>query len=573
MASFIVRENGQDPEMIRLDRLRMTIGRSVRSDIPLRDPFASRLHAVVQHDAGQVILADIGSANGTLINGLPVTEPHRLVQGDVVQIGESVLTFLANDRTSIPPPVTFIGADHDRLPDNETTVLKDASALLATLHLPAAAPFSGSPDSTQETPGGEKPRTDLLEIISRVGVVLIQKSTVAEVLRSTLDLVFEALPAERGFLFLRQGGDITCRLAATPTAALPRDPPPRVSRTILSRAVHDGTMVRTADAGVDPRFRRSSSVEMGAIRSVMAVPLRVGSEILGAIYVDNPIRNSFVDADLSVLATIAAVAAIKIEHERLRAEVQEKRRIQEELKIAGEIQARLLPITPPKVEGWDLSGVSLPCLEVGGDYFDFIHLAPRVEPARKKRLGIAVGDVSGKGTGAALLISSVHAGLRAEAHVGGSVADVMGKVNRYLAEYAPTNRFVTLFYGELDPESGRLRYSNAGHDPPIIIRRNGDIDRLVEGGIAIGIQDDATYEEGETVLLSGDMFVCFSDGISESVNERGEQFGEARIIDVARAARGKPAPRVRDRIEEALSLFVGTTAPVDDMTLVVATRR
>lgn len=570
MASFIVRESGQEPELVSLDRLRMTIGRSVRSDIPLRDPFASRLHAVVQHDAGQVLLADIGSANGTLVNGLPITEPHRLVQGDLVQIGESILTFLVNDRTSIPPPVTFIGADQDRLPDNETTVLKDANALLATLHLPAASPVSIG-DSDHWQAATEKPRSDLLEIISRVGVVLIQKGTLSEVLRSTLDLVFEALPVERGFIFLRQGGDVICKLAATPTAALPRDPPPRVSRTILSRAVHDGTLIRTADAGVDPRFRRSSSVEMGQIRSVMAVPLRVASEILGAIYVDNPIRNSFVDADLSVLATIAAVAAIKIEHERLRAEVQEKRRIQEELKVAGEIQARLLPITPPRIEGWDLSGVSLPCLEVGGDYFDFIHLPPR--GGQTARLGIAVGDVSGKGTGAALLISSVHAGLRAEAHVGTSVGDVMSKVNRYLAEYAPSNRFVTLFYGELDPTTGRIRYSNAGHDPPIIIRRSGAIERLVEGGIAIGIQEDATYEEGETILMPGDMFVCYSDGISESVNERGEQFGEARIIDVARAARGKPAPRVRDRIEEALSLFVGTTAPVDDMTLVVATRR
>lgn len=571
MASFIVREKGEEPTMVRLDRIRMTIGRSVRSDIPVRDPFASRLHAVVQQDAGHVLLADIGSANGTLVNGVPVTEPRRLSAGDVVQIGESLLTFLPHDRTSIPPPVAFIGAEHDRLPDLDTMVLKDANALLATLHLPAAAPASITPDSTWDQE--QKPRTDLLEVISRVGVVLIQKSTVSEALRSTLDLVFEALPAERGFVFLVQGGEVVCKLASTPSEPLPRDPPPRVSRTILSRAVHDGTMIRTADAAVDPRFRRSSSVEMGAIRSVLAVPLRVGSEILGAIYVDNPVRNSFVDADLSVLATIAAVAAIKIEHERLRAEVQEKRRIQEELKIAGEIQARLLPITPPKVEGWDLSGVSLPCLEVGGDYFDFIHLPPRNGTAHKPRLGIAVGDVSGKGTGAALLISSVHAGLRAEAHVGGSIADVMGKVNRYVAEYAPSNRFVTLFYGELDPDTGRLRYSNAGHEPPIIVRRNGAIERLVEGGIAIGIQGDATYEEGETILLPGDVFVCFSDGISESVNERGEQFGEHRIIEVARAARGRPAPRVRDRIEEALSLFVGTTAPVDDMTLVVATRR
>jgi serine phosphatase RsbU (regulator of sigma subunit) len=569
MASIIVRERDEEPHVVRLDRMRMTVGRSVRADIPLRDPFASRLHAVLQHDGPYVLLADIGSSNRTLVNGIPVSEARRLVQGDVIQIGEAELTFVAHDKTSIPPPVTFVGSDHDQLPDyGDATSVRDPSAFLATLHLRTVPEVS--PDSTGEL---DKPRTDLLEIMSRVGVVLIAKSTVTDVLRSTLELVFEALPAERGFVFLRQGGDIVCKLAATPTALLPRDPPPRLSRTILSRAVHDGTMVRTADAGIDPRFRRAGSVEMNAIRSVLAVPLLAGTEILGALYVDADIRNRFADADLAVLATIAAVAAIKIEHERLLAEVQEKRRIQEELKIAGEIQARLLPMTPPRIEGWDLTGVSLPCLEVGGDYFDFINLSLRRRDESRKRLGIAVGDVSGKGTGAALLISSVHAGLRAEAQVGECVGDVLQKLNRYLFQYAPSNRFVTLFYGELDPYSGRLRYANAGHEPPIIIRADGSVERLTKGGIAIGIKEDETYEEDEIVLLPGDVFVCYSDGISESVNARGEQFGEGRIIEVAQGARGMPAPRVRDRIEEALSLFVGATAPVDDMTLVVATRR
>lgn len=577
MASLIVRGKDLEPQVVRLDKLRMTIGRSVRSDIPLRDPFASRLHAVLQYDGTQVLLADIGSANGTLVNDVVVTEPRRLKPGDVIRIGETLLAFLADDRTSVPPPVFFIGAENERLPDIETTVVKDTGELLATLSVPAprsTAPIDSSipPRSVNEP----APRADLLEIISRVGVVLMQKSTVAEVLKSTMQLVFEGLPAERGFVFLRDGSDIVCRLAATPTSSLPRDPPPRVSRTILTRVVRDGTMVRTADAALDPRFMRSGSVELGAIRSVLAVPLRVGSEILGAIYVDNDIRSRFVDADLSVLAMIAAVAAIKIEHERLRAEVQEKRRIQEELKIAAEIQARLLPMTPPKLEGWDLSGVSLPCLEVGGDYFDFIQLAPNLEVAgasARRRLGIALGDVAGKGIGAALLMSSVHAAVRAEAQVGASVGDVVRKVNRYVFDYAPSNRFVTLFYGELDPESGRLRYANAGHNPPIVVRATGQVERLVEGGLAIGIGEDEIYEEGETVLLPGDIFVAYSDGISESVNDSSEMFGDTRIVEVARSARAMSASRVRDRIEEALSQFVGGASPVDDMTLVVATRR
>lgn len=568
MPNIVVREKDHEPEVIPLDRPRMTIGRSVRSDIHLQDPFASRLHAVIQYDGAYVMLADIGSSNRTIVNGKPITEPRRLNPGDVIYIGEAELTFL-DDKVSVPPPIVLTGGADVWHSDSDRAAMSDANHLLATLHLRSAAPISSAEPTREWTP----PRTDVLQILSRVGLVLIQKSSVTEVLRTTLDLVFEALPAERGFIFLRQGDAVVCKVAATPHALLAQDPPPRLSRTILSRAVYEGQIVSTADASIDPRFRGAGSVEMNAIRSVLAVPLLVGNEILGAIYVDNDVRNRFGETDLSVLATIAAVAAIKIEHERLLAEVAIKRRIQEELRLASEIQARLLPMTPPHVEGWDLSGVSLPCLEVGGDYFDFINLPARPHGGRSgRRIGIAVGDVSGKGTGAALLISAVHAGLRAEAQVGQSVSDVMQALNRYLVEYAPSNKFVTLFYGELDPASGRLRYCNAGHEPPIVIRKDGTVERLREGGIAVGIKDDESYEEGETLLQPGDTFVCYSDGLSEAVNGNRERLGEERIVEAARNARGRPASRIRDRIEEALALFAGAAAPVDDMTLVVATR-
>ncbi len=571
MPNIVVREKDREPEIVPLDRPRMTIGRSARSDIHLHDPFASRLHAVIQYDGAYVMIADIGSSNRTVVNGKTITDPRRLVPGDVIYIGEAELT-LVNDMTSVPPPVVLTGGSDVWHSDSDRAAMSDANHLLATLHLRAAPPISAPISSVDVTGEWHPPRTDVLQILSRVGLVLIQKSSVNDVLRTTLDLVFEALPAERGFIFLRQGNSVVCKVAATPSALLPHDPPPRLSRTILSRAVYDGTIVSTADASIDPRFAGAGSVEMNAIRSVLAVPLLVENEILGAIYVDNDVRNRFGETDLSVLATIAAVAAIKIEHERLLAEVQVKRRIQEELRLAGEIQARLLPMTPPQIEGWDLTGVSLPCLEVGGDYFDFINLPARPNGRTRRAVGIAVGDVSGKGTGAALLISAVHAGLRAEARVGQSVSDVMSALNRYLVEYAPSNKFVTLFYGELDPLSGRLRYCNAGHEPPIVVRKDGAVERLREGGIAVGIKEDESYEEGETILQPGDVFVCYSDGLSEAVNGDRERLGEARIVEAARNARGRPASRIRDRIEEALSLFVADAPPVDDMTLVVATR-
>jgi hypothetical protein len=221
-----------------------------------------------------VLLADIGSSNRTLLNGTIVNQPRRLAAGDVIVIGEAELTFVAHDKTSIPPPVTFVGNEDDSIPGGDVTAMKDASTLLATVHLRAARERELTPESVRVTRELEKPRTNILELMSRVGLVLIQKSTVTDVLRTTMELVFEAVPAERGFIFLRQqGGDAICKLAATPTALLPRNPPPRLSKTILARALNDGTMIRTADAGIDPRFKSAGSVEMNAIRSVLAVAI------------------------------------------------------------------------------------------------------------------------------------------------------------------------------------------------------------------------------------------------------------------------------------------------------------
>jgi sigma-B regulation protein RsbU (phosphoserine phosphatase) len=298
----------------------------------------------------------------------------------------------------------------------------------------------------------------------------------------------------------------------------------------------------------------------------MAVPLASGEEIFGMIYVDNPFDNRFTEEDLKVLTTVASVASIKIEHERLLDERLEKRRMEEELKVASEIQMRLQPFAPPKLDGWDMTGVSFPCREIGGDYYDFIHRK------RDSHLIVAVGDVSGKGTGAALLMSSLHAAVRAQSQTGAKISEVMGEINEYIFENSPPNKFLTLFYGDLDPETGTLAYSNAGHNAPILMRRSGEVERLDTGGLPIGMMQGVGYQEASVVFEPGDVLVIYSDGITESINERDEEFDEERLTDVVKNNLGRSASGIRDRIDEALSRFVGTTAPVDDMTLMIIKR-
>jgi serine phosphatase RsbU (regulator of sigma subunit) len=581
MARLVIRPKDYDQSTIPLDKLRMTIGRSSRNDICISDPFASRLHAEIRQEGDRITLVDLGSANGTYLNGQRVTGSIGLQPMDRVRIGETEIEYQTEAQQPQSTPTVYLsGPIAEALPvDTITTSLanRTTSDLLSSIQsatglLGASRPSGAGP---ARTPSGlhvalapeVKGRRDLLGIVSMVGVALLPNTSLEETLNRTIDMVFEAIPAERGFLFLKEKDDLVCKIArAAGRGALPADLQVQISRSITNKVLTERASVLTSDAAHDPRFQSQNSVVLSQIRSVMAVPLYSGEETFGMVYVDNPLDNRFTEEDLDVLTTIASVASIKIEHETLLEERLEKRRMEEELKVASEIQLRLQPVAPPKLQGWDMTGVSFPCREIGGDYYDYI--------ASKKdnSVTIALGDVSGKGTGAALLMSSLHAAVRAQSQTTASVREVMGEINRYLYENTPSNKFVTLFYGKLNPESGVLTYSNGGHNPPALVQSGGEVMKLEVGGLPIGVMQNSVYREGQVEFRLGDVLIIYSDGITESVNDSGEEFGETRLIDVVRRYVDRSAAGLRDRIDEALSRFVGAAAPVDDMTLMIIKR-
>jgi sigma-B regulation protein RsbU (phosphoserine phosphatase) len=253
-------------------------------------------------------------------------------------------------------------------------------------------------------------------------------------------------------------------------------------------------------------------------------------------------------------------------HPRLFAEAAVRRKLAAELAVAADIQRRLVPDGPPRLPGWQVAGLSRPHGEVGGDYFDFV---PRSDPARRL---LALGDVAGKGPGAALLAASLHAAVRAQARVCGGLAEVLAEVNRYLCESTPANKFATLFAAEVEADSGRVRFANAGHPPPLVARRDGRVESLAPGGLPLGIRPEARYAEQALDLAPGDTLVIYSDGASERLAESGEEFGLARLSEVVAAGRGLPAATLLDRIGFALRRFAGAAPPDDDLTLVVARR-
>jgi sigma-B regulation protein RsbU (phosphoserine phosphatase) len=571
MSTFVIRPKDYEASTVKLDRMKLTIGRSSRNDICISDPFASRLHAEIRRENDQVLLVDNGSANGTFVNGQRVTSPLQLHIGDVVRIGETEIEYTFGEQDMLSGATVFLaGSPAQSLPvDTITSPIPSRSTndLISSIRSGSISGEMRALSGARTVLKPEAPGRDLLSIVSQVGIALLPRTSLEDTLKLTIDLVFQAIPAERGFLFLKEDEELTCKIArGAHESALPASSQVQLSRSITNKVLSEGASVLTSDAMHDPRFQAQHSVVLSQIRSVMAVPLASGEEIFGMVYVDNPFDNRFTEEDLKVLTTIASVASIKIEHERLLDERLEKRRMEEELKVASEIQMRLQPFAPPKLDGWEMTGVSFPCREIGGDYYDFIHRK------RDSHLIVAVGDVSGKGTGAALLMSSLHAAVRAQSQTGQKISEVMGEINQYIFENSPSNKFLTLFYGELDPLSGELSYSNGGHNAPMLVRQSGTVERLDTGGLPIGMMQGVLYQEASVSLGPGDVLVIYSDGITESINERDEEFDEERLIEVVKRNIERSASGIRDRIDEALSKFVGTTAPVDDMTLMIIKR-
>lgn len=550
MPNLIVTHSNGTKETFALSRLRTTIGRSARSDVCIPDAFASRLHAEVSKEGDTYWLRDLGSANGTRLNGNIVTEAAPLTTDCEIQIGETTIRLDNIDGTRRNVSAQLI---------SDLTSSLDPSV---TISLPRLKnPTSEIFDSSLAT------RTDLLSIISKVGVALLASTGLDQTLEQVAALVFDAVPAERVVVMLRDAISDEMQVKVAKTRG--NDDAigeVRISRAIMKEVVENANSVLTADAQHDPKFA-SQTIMLQGIRSVLAVPLSVDERhVFGLIYADSPTHQaSFSSEHLDILTTLASVASIRVENASLLDERINRERMERELELATEIQQRFQPAGPPEIAGYDFEGISFSCYEIGGDYYDFVERSDG-------KVMVALGDVSGKGTAAALLMSSLHAAVHAQISANSSIEQTITSVNEYLSENTPSNRFVTLFIGELEPQTGKLRFINAGHNPPIVARASGEIELLEAGGLPLGLMSFAEYESGEISLGHGDVLVVYSDGVSEANNIRDDEFGLDRLKNVIKAHISRPAAAIRDKVESALSEFTGTAPANDDITLVIVKR-
>jgi sigma-B regulation protein RsbU (phosphoserine phosphatase) len=297
-------------------------------------------------------------------------------------------------------------------------------------------------------------------------------------------------------------------------------------------------------------------------RFALAVPLAAGERLSGLLAVgERPGGRAFGEEDLEFAGALARQTQAALEGARLHRVGLEKERQDRDLEIARGIQQSLFPRRAPAVEGFDVVAESRSCFQVGGDYYDFI-------PLEGGRLALVVADVSGKGTPASLMMASVHAWLQAMAGTA-RPAQVLARLNRFLYANTQTSRYVTLFYGELDPARRRLDYVNAGHVPPYVRRADGREERLTAGGPVLGLLDDVALDAGEVRFGPGDLLAVVTDGVTEALGPRGDEFGDERVRRALADSGGRGAAASLSALVAAVDAWAGAAGCTDDLTALI----
>ena len=437
----ILSPDGQN-RFIPLDAERISLGRSSAAELSFPDDNGlSRQHLAIERDGDGWALRDLGSKNGTMLNGAKISGRTPLKSGDRITAGHLILVYDGASSNASKPVVVFDQRGEAGESSTSSTVITQLEGVI-------------------QSDGGIV-EAQLLEAshvsaLVRAGNELAGNRPLPELFRFILDLAIQAVKADRGVLMTAEGDDLVVQ--ANQGEGF------RISTAVRDRVLNSGLSVLVRDTSIDDALRDRRSIVEQNIRTLMAVPLQTRDKIIGIIYVDSPsLLREFTKDDLNLLTVMANVAAIRIEHTRF-AEVEQARQLMaRDLEQAAEIQQRFLPAVAPVVRGLDVAGHNAPCRTVGGDYYDFF-------PYGSSRIAMVLGDVSGKGMPASLLMMGLQARVQVLIEEPKSLADVMTRLNRITSANCPSNRFITLFFCILDGDTGELTFCNAGHNPPLIVR-------------------------------------------------------------------------------------------------------
>jgi len=561
-------EDGQDTILSLADGP-VTVGRRTSNEMQILDPTVSREHVRISHDDDGGHIEDLGSTHGTFVNDIRVTAAQSLNHNDRVRLGR------ANNNI-------MIFRTH-----------REFSDLMET--------------AEEIEPTAENLRN--LWALLEISKALNSSLRLDDVLEKVIEAVLALTRAERGMLLLGEdAAHMEIKVQRNFDTSGSDDG--RYSSTVVRDVVTSGEPRILTDAAQDERFSGQESIVGLSLRTVMCVPLRLGRKriaparspspddataaadyvaaaaiatassteamsdgdvagarapnelnLIGVIYVDRRSPTRFFTAqDLALFESFASHAALAIENARLFEEALEKRRMENEMEVAREIQQSLLPHEFPQLDWASIHGYNEPARSVGGDYYDVFM---RDDGA----MDFCVGDVSGKGVPASLVMLMLQSSFLAESAAQDDLANVCERVNEFLVQRTTPERYATFFAARLETD-GTLLYVNAGHNPPMLLRGN-EVHRLMGGGLPLGLFKGRTYELQQNKLEPGDLLLVFTDGVTEANDPDENEFGEDRLLEVARANIDVEVSDLTVKVFESIAEFSrGLNNPFDDITLV-----
>ena len=517
----------------------LVIGRGAEAGLRLAVASVSRRHVEIHRTGDKVVVEDLGSRNGTRVNGRPVSGSMEVQPGDRIDVAGIVLQ-LEGDH---PVDLTCYNESATLVPEEEI--------------------------SWEEVRAERQTKRDrqsrLFQILAEAGELLTIRREPEELYEPILDLLETALDPERGFILLVQEGAPDPVVVASRIKGSREGDSLALSRTMVARVLHHRTSFLTTDPVNDPNMDGAMSMVSQSIRTAVAAPLFDNEEVIGLLYADDTRAKRITRDELRAFTQLANSIAVAITHSRYHQMEEEKRRQDAQLETASEILKHILPSDLPAVPGWELCASLEPCYEVGGDLYD-------ARPLPDGRLAFFLGDVTGKGLGAALLVSQVLSLARFMIGEGWDPAPLMTRLNREIFLTTDFVRFTTAFMGYLDPATGRVECVNAGHNPPVLVRADGRIETCATGSLPVGVLEDTQYTVNELVMEPGDILSVFSDGIPETVDAADEEYGEDRFAKVVAERRLTALKDISDAVLTDLALFRGDVEVGDDVTLVMLRR-
>jgi sigma-B regulation protein RsbU (phosphoserine phosphatase) len=537
-AELVIEVNG-NKSVQRLEAPSYRVGRAESNQLSYPNVVGlSREHLAIERKGTHWVARDLGSTNGSLINGERISEPRILRSGDRIKAGQVTLVY---DESEKPAAGAVVFTEEASATAGATTIMESLQGLIA----------EGSEEGSRH-----------MQALITAGRELATHLPLNKLFDLILDLSVEAAGAARGVLMTLENEELQVR--STKGQGL------RISSHVRDIVIREKRSLLVHDAMMDSALAAHASIVLSQIRSMMAVPLQTEDRVIGLIYLDSShFVKEFTKQDLSLLTVMANMAAVRIENARL-AEVEQAERLRaRELEHAAMIQRSMLPSQFPPFPNrtdFELHAAMVPAKEVGGDLFDFFLLDP-------ERLGFVLGDVSGKGVPAALFMAIARTLLRAAAHHQASPGACLTYMNQSLVEQNASGMFVTLFYGILNTRTGVIEYSNAGHNPPYGFSRDGKVRALKERcGPMLGVFEGFQYPSRRTEIRSGEGVLVFTDGVTEACNKQGEFFEESRLEAYLAAHASRPVDELVLGLQAEVERFEAGAPRTDDIT-VLALRR